>query len=488
MRADVKWEVGAGVMVVMQLLVSLAGAQPLPWEPALERPAKVAVLPVYSYDEDVATARAAAELLNTWTSVEVVEASAGLAPMPPQRQQELMTWAKDAERAYFFEDVAAVLALLDGPVQQLLDAPEEWGADPPAAIAVHDASLYLVRALLDLGEEARAGALVDRLTTLFVARSILGRRWPPEIAELWQEARQKLADYGATLTVHRQDGWDCPIAIFGQEVHVGRVRVKPGQRYMLTSMCDGASRNDEAAWSIGGITPGDNLAGYWPSIVAGRMVDGDEVRSMATTLGVDEIVIMGPGEYCEATMSIKDGQACLWSSRVGDENHAELLDLNDPAAAHRALGAVLPRLYEKAGEPGRPSPIAVLPQPPSRSAVVWAAPTTLMVAGGAWLGYALVQQHRYNCSAQTGGDSWMSCEGTQAMSFTGEEARQRQARATNLHRLGASITLGVGAAVFGALILERAGARETPTMRPAEPRFDVSLSERGATLSWEGRF
>ncbi|RVU44061.1 hypothetical protein EA187_10935 [Lujinxingia sediminis] len=488
MRSDVKWGVGAGVMAVTQLLVSLAWAQPLIWEPAPDGPARVAVLPIDSYDEDVAAAATAAELLSDWSSVQVVEVRGGLAPMSPQRQEELVTWAREAEQAYFYEGAPAAAALLDGAVQRLLDTPEEWGGDPPAASAVHDAGLYMVRALLDMGEDERASALVDRLASLFVARSVLGRRWPPEVAEQWQQARQNLAHYETTLTVRAQDGWDCPIVIYGQEVHVDRLRVKPGQRYILASLCEGESRIDEAAWSVGGLTPGENLVGYWPSIVPGRRVDGDELHAMAMTLGVDDIVMIGSGDYCDATQSIKEGQACISSSRVGDEEHAELIDLSDPLAAHRSLGAVLPRLYERAGAPGRPKTLAAAPTPPSRSPVVWAAPTTLMVAGGAWLGYALASQHRYDCSAQTGGESWLSCESTQAMTFTSDEARQSQARSIHLHRLGASITLGLGAAILGALILDRVGADEPARIPSTAPGFDVSLSSTGATLSWEGQF
>ncbi|TXD38487.1 hypothetical protein FRC98_06285 [Lujinxingia vulgaris] len=486
MRSAVAWVLAVGVVGLVQSFAGGAQAQVEPWAPTAETRARVTVVSLLTYEEDLEAAQAAAELLRSWSSVQVVDDYHGLPDISPEYRDEIITWAEAAEHAYFYEGAQAAAAMLDGRVQRMLDVPEAWGGDMDAAVFVRSAGLYLARALLDMGHKERAQHLIERLAYTFVARSILTRRWPPEVAEMWEVARQKLATYETTLTINVQDHWDCPVLVFGQKVGVSRLRVKPGQRYVFSADCGGETVLGEAAWSVGGFTPGEHSVGYWPSAHPGIHVGAEDMRSMANTRQVDEIVLLGTGDYCGPIESIKEGQACLWSATVDDEYNAVLIDFNDTQAAHRALGAVLPELYEAAGDPGRPDPVALSPAPSSPGPVAWAAPTTLMLAGGAWLGYTLMAQHRYNCSAQTGGDSWVSCESTQAMDFTSEEERLARSRSLNLHRLGAGITLGVGAAVLGALIIDGVGHDAHP--QGSMSGFDVSVGPDGTTLGWGGRF
>ncbi|WP_146618269.1 hypothetical protein [Lujinxingia litoralis] len=481
-----RWSVGVVISIwvaMMPLALSAQHLAPVVWSEPGDR-STVVVMALSAEEADLQARDHVRRSLESWSSLRMVDAPEALPEVDEADKQTWIERKEAAERAYFYQGAEAARAMLEQPVEQALKQVELWGGDPEFAEAVQYAALYLARALLDLEEPELARALTARLTELFVAQSVLGQRWPPELAQVWEEARASLAGDDAWMNLRAVEGWECPLYINGQRVHVQRLRVRPGGRYVLSSHCADPAPGmpDPAAWSVVGRAPGENRYVYWPGAFAAEAPNEDGLAAAAATLGVEVVVVVGKSARCSEGAEAGDGEICVWSSSAEeDARYAP----GEGAAAQRSLGAILPELYARAGAPGM-MPVTEPPKPSvaRRGAIIGS--SSALVAGAAWMGWALMESHRYRCSAQTGGDSFMSCEGTQALHFESDAERLASARANHLHRLGAGITMGLGAAVLGAVLL-KGSARERP-MPAGAPALEVGFSRDAASVQVRGRF
>lgn len=222
--------------------------------------------------------------------------------------EQMEAMREEGAEKFFFEGMEAAREHLRQTLEGKLAITRPWMGDERAAKALFDTGIFLVRAYLDLGEEAEARRWMEKLVEALPAHRPEGDAYPPAIVELWQqvstdmEAGETSLELSASLRAP-----NCRVEINGQEVDRQRLAVAPNRSYVLVHECgdDGKRR---ARWVSAGKGERRAVEAFYAGLEAEALEESLDV--IASRRDLDAVVYVGPA-------SCDGGAICLGVYRRG---------------------------------------------------------------------------------------------------------------------------------------------------------------------------
>lgn len=206
---------------------------------------------------------------------------------------------EQGSQKYFFQGAEPARDYLHRELGAKLERTRSWMGDEKASSALFEASIYLVRAHLDVGENDEAFRQMKSLVAAFPAHRPEGEAFPPEVVELWTEAAREVATAQSLLRLPRDS--ECRLKVNGAKWNQERLVVAPNRLYLVGYQCGddgqrwsrwvGASKAEERAVVIyHGALNADGLA--------------TKLEQMAARRHLDAAVYVGPCQNYEVCLGV----------------------------------------------------------------------------------------------------------------------------------------------------------------------------------------
>lgn len=365
-----------------------------------------------------------------------IEDENGAGPMSELRDRGRQT--------YFFDGPESARRYLSEELATGLEITQPWMVNSLESEALFEAVLYLIRSHLDLEEGGAATAWMSRAVTAFPGHRPDERDFPPLVIELWQEEVHRQAGANALLDLSALTGRrECQVEINGAQVEVARIAVTPDRSYLVGYRC-GEEELPTWLWARAGAERIRAVIPLDTDLDEGEaMVLLDEV---ATQSGFDAVVYVGRGDCGQGPSGI-----CIAAGRMdGREDVLSLRPLGQNST-DEVWPVIRPidGIEELFGQ-----------RSTSRATSIGLGATGIAIlgAGAGWWFFNSSRELAFACSPTTSTSRPASdCEGVEVEYFIDDEARAEHARNLAWNRLGAGLTMGLGAtlSLAGALGLIR---------------------------------
>lgn len=143
---------------------------------------------------------------------------------------------EEGRNLYFFEGAEAARAFLLPQVEYHLEVSRAWMADAAASQAAFEASLYLLRALLDRGEEEEGIAWAREVRLLFPGHRADEQAFPPAVLEILERGAEGVREEGVAFDGERAEG-ECALQVNGASPGEGGFVLRKGRIYLLALNC-----------------------------------------------------------------------------------------------------------------------------------------------------------------------------------------------------------------------------------------------------------
>ncbi len=233
------------VILVLALLVPVMG-----FAQEAQRSSSSVSFAVLPLDQDVETRRLAQAIASTLLHGDYkvdapaeVEAQLGVLEVrsvPEEKVErflELGSKIPDGINAYFYSDASAAIELLQPVVNYVLDTPDVLVQRPDLSSAVYEASVILLRAYGDEGEDAKKEALASLLLLKFPTKRPSTKTAPPEIRDYVEEMSKDVFVRGTALQLESmQEGCTLSINGFSASPSTSYLVMK-GETYLVRIDC-----------------------------------------------------------------------------------------------------------------------------------------------------------------------------------------------------------------------------------------------------------
>lgn len=233
---------GIFCLAVLFLVAMPTQADPTPWERPAAKGERIGLV--------VAAGGEAAETVDQLLPASGEDGEATVVRSQIARQQvdeqlvsRIEKLRDEGSQKYFFEGPEPARDYLRREVGTKLETTRGWMGDERASSALFEASIYLVRAYLDLGEEKEAFQWMKSLVAALPAHRPDGEAFPPAIVELWQKAADDIATDRALLALPGQS--KCRVHVNGAQWDERRLVVAADRLYLIGYQCG----DDAERWS-----------------------------------------------------------------------------------------------------------------------------------------------------------------------------------------------------------------------------------------------
>lgn len=209
---------------------------------------------------------------------------------------------EEGSEKYFFEGMEPARDHLQKDLGAKLETTRPWMSDARASKALFETAIFLVRAYLDLGEEAEARRWMESVVAALPAHRPEGGAYPPAVVKLWEDVVDDLRAGGAALDLGALRGpSDCRAEINGEEVERERLFVAPNRMYVLGYRC-GEDAELRHRWV--GTAEGEDRAveAFYAGLEKGMIEE--KLARIADRRDLDTVVYVGPG-------SCDGGETCV---------------------------------------------------------------------------------------------------------------------------------------------------------------------------------
>lgn len=220
------------------------------------------------------------------------------------------------QEAYFYEGAKAARELLEQEVLNRLEVSRSWMMDQQGSEALVVAALFLLRAALDLGDEALVEQTARALVEAFPAHEVPTELFPPEIVALVEGARERLErEEKTSFVLHGLEdlGAGCVAHVNGAQVEEEVIYVVPWRGYLVGYFCEGDEV--ERSWWYRARAGERQEVVLFHEGMASEVLE-EELRVRAVRGDLEEVVYIGPGdcgaELCVGAKSFMGGEQPMW--------------------------------------------------------------------------------------------------------------------------------------------------------------------------------
>lgn len=370
--------------------------------------------------------RALQEHLGEGGSVVPIRLAQGEAEVVAERARSLR---ERGRHLYFFEGPEAAQEFLLEELDEYLPVSRQWMMEADASNALFEATLYLVRAQLDLGRNEDASMWMNRSVETFPVHRPDEEAFPPTVIELWAESRRRLTEEESVVGFKAlRDRRECTVFVNGGYATGVEVAVASERSYLLGYQCTGYPQ-PRYQWVRTSRGQARQLIPLDDQLTSEELEI--ELRQAVSERNLDAIVYVGPGDCGE-----KESQ-CIAMSRAGEEavfRAFREVGRDDLAAGVGSHYRPFHEFHSSVEPPSAGLPVAL--------GVGGAA----LVSGGiAWWMITQRRERAFGCSATTSANTASAyCMSIDHADFYDDSVRQHYARSLARHRLAAGLTMAAG--------------------------------------------